>query len=232
MAQVAALGYLGASGTGGSGGDDSRRRTSSGCAAPVGSKATQPVPPRVNDLLERHRIGLRRMVEMRMDRRLARRVDASDVVQDVFLEASERLVGYLAQPDLPFHVWLRQLAQDRIIDLHRRHHAQRRDIDREQGFQAPRFGDQSSLDLAAQIQDDQLTPAAATLRREMEQRFHEALDLLDDDDREIILLRHTEQLGNQEAATFLGLSPAAAGMRHTRALRKLKEILTDRSTGG
>ena len=186
----------------------------------------------VNDLLERHRHGLRRMVEMRMDRRLARRVDASDVVQDVFLEASERLVGYLAKPDLPFHVWLRQLAQDRIIDLHRRHHAQRRDIDREQGFQAPRFGDQSSLDLAAQIQDDQLTPAAATLRREMEQRFHEALDLLDDDDREIILLRHTEQLGNQEAATFLGLSPAAAGMRHTRALRKLKEILTDHSTGG
>ena len=186
----------------------------------------------VNELLERHRQGLRRMVEMRMDRRLARRVDASDVVQDVFLEASERLVGYLAKPDLPFHVWLRQLAQDRIIDLHRRHHAQRRDIDREQGFQAPRFGDQSSLDLAAQIQDDQLTPAAATLRREMEQRFHEALDLLDDDDREIILLRHTEQLGNQEAATYLGLSPAAAGMRHTRALRKLKEILTDRSTGG
>ena len=70
------------------------------------------------------------------------------------------------------------------------------------------------------------------LRREMEQRFQEALDLLDDDDREIILLRHTEQLGNQEAADFLGLSAAAAGMRHTRALRRLKEILTDRSTGG
>ena len=185
----------------------------------------------VNELLERHRNGLRRMVEMRMDRRMARRVDASDVVQDVFLEASERMVGYLAKPDLPFHVWLRQLAQDRIIDLHRRNHAQRRDIDREQGFQAPRFGDQSSLDMAAQIQDDQLTPAAETIRREMEQRFHEALELLDDDDREIILLRHTEQLGNQEAAEFLGLTAAAAGMRHTRALRRLKEILTDRSPG-
>jgi RNA polymerase sigma-70 factor (ECF subfamily) len=185
----------------------------------------------VNELLERHRQGLRKMVELRMDRRLARRVDASDVVQDVFIEANERMVAYLAKPDLPFHVWLRQLAQDRIIDLHRRNHAQRRDIDREHGFQAPRFGDQSSLDLAAQIQDHQLTPAAETIRREMEQRFHEALDLLEEDDREIILLRHTEKLGNQEAADFLGLSAAAAGMRHTRALRRLKEILTDRSTG-
>jgi RNA polymerase sigma-70 factor (ECF subfamily) len=102
-------------------------------------------------------------------------------------------------------------------------------MDREQGMHQPRFGDQSSLDMAAQIQDDQLTPAAATLRREMEQRFQEALDLLDEDDREIILLRHTEQMGNQEAADYLGLSPAAAGMRHTRALRRLKEILTDKS---
>jgi RNA polymerase sigma-70 factor (ECF subfamily) len=183
----------------------------------------------VNELLERHRVGLRRMIEMRMDRRMARRVDASDVVQDVFLEASGRMADYLARPDLPFHVWLRQLAQDRIIDLHRRNHAQRRDMDREQGMHQPRFGDQSSLDMAAQIQDDQLTPAAATLRREMEQRFQEALDLLDEDDREIILLRHTEQMGNQEAADYLGLSPAAAGMRHTRALRRLKEILTDKS---
>lgn len=166
---------------------------------------------------------------MRMDRRMARRVDASDIVQDVFLEASGRMADYLAHPEIPFHVWLRQLAQDRMIDLHRRNHALRRDVDREQGLHQPRFGDQSSLDLAAQIQDDQLTPAAATLRREMEQRFQEALELLDDDDREIILLRHTEQLGNQEAADFLGLSPAAAGMRHTRALRRLKEILNDPS---
>ncbi len=185
----------------------------------------------VNHLLDRHRAGLRRMVELRMDRRLARRVDASDVVQDVFIEAHARMTQYLAKPDIPFHLWLRQLAQDRIIDLHRRHHAQRRDIDREQSMTAPRFGDQSSLDLASQIQDDGLTPAAATMRREMEERFLEALDHLDEDDREIIHLRHTQQLGNQEAADFLGLSPAAAGMRHTRALRKLKEILRDQSAG-
>ncbi|RLS53227.1 MAG: sigma-70 family RNA polymerase sigma factor [Planctomycetota bacterium] len=185
----------------------------------------------VNQLLDRHRAGLRRMIELRMDRRMARRVDASDVVQDVFLEAHARLAQYLSQPDIPFHLWLRQLAQDRIIDLHRRHHAQRRDVDREQSMTAPRFGDQSSLDLAAQIQDDDLTPAAATIRREMEGRFLQALDQLDEDDREIIHLRHTQQLGNQEAADFLGLTPAAAGMRHTRALRKLKEVLRDHSSG-
>lgn len=185
----------------------------------------------VNQLLDRHRAGLRRMIELRMDRRMARRVDASDVVQDVLLEAHTRLTQYLSQPDIPFHLWLRQLAQDRIIDLHRRHHAQRRDVDREQSMIAPRFGDQSSLDLVAQIQDGDLTPAAATMRREMEERFLEALDQLDEDDREIIHLRHTQQLGNQEAADFLGLTPAAAGMRHTRALRKLKEVLRDRSSG-
>ncbi len=81
----------------------------------------------------------------------------------------------------------------------------------------PRFGDQSSLDMAAQIQDDQLTPAAATLRREMEQRFQEALDLLDEDDREIILLRHTEQMGNQEAADYLDLPRRCRHAAHAGA---------------
>ena len=183
----------------------------------------------INKLMERHRPALRRMIEMRLDRQIQGRVDASDVVQDVLIEAAQRMRAYLEKPDIPFHLWLRQMAQDRIIDLHRRHHAQRRSVDMEQSMAAA-FPDQSSLDLMAQIQDQELTPAAATLRREMERRFHQGLAQLDDDDREVILMRHAEHLGNGEVATALGLSPAAAGMRYLRAIRRLKEVLGESSS--
>jgi RNA polymerase sigma-70 factor (ECF subfamily) len=179
----------------------------------------------VDRLLDRHRDALRNMIRARMDQKLARRVDASDVVQDVLLEASQRLDDYIRDPKLPFGLWLRQMAQDRIIDLHRRHRvARRRSLDREQQL-AGRGADQSSLELAAQLRDPELTPAAATLRKELHQRFVEAIDRLEDEDREIVLMRHFEQLTNSEAAELLGLSPPAAGMRHLRALRRLREVL-------
>lgn len=185
----------------------------------------------VNRLLERHRNSLRQMVQLRLDRALARRVDASDIVQDVLLEASDRLPDYLGDPKMPFHLWLRHLAKDRIIDMHRQHRgAQRRSLDREQALASPGFGDQSSFDLAAQLKDDELTPAAASIRKELEARFLAALDTMDDEDREILLMRHFEQLGNTETAEALGLSPAAAGMRHLRALRKLRSILGERQS--
>jgi RNA polymerase sigma-70 factor, ECF subfamily len=185
----------------------------------------------VNELLERHRAALRRLVQFRLDRRIAGRVDASDVVQDVLLEASRRLRDYVTDPKMPFHLWLRQLAQDRMIDLHRRHHAQRRSVDREQPLAVGGFSDRSSLDLAAQLCDAELTPAAATLRKELQQRFLEALDRLEEGDREIIVMRHVEHLGNGEIAQALGLSPAAAGMRYLRAMRRLRSILADPPTG-
>jgi RNA polymerase sigma-70 factor (ECF subfamily) len=179
----------------------------------------------VNDLLNRHREGLRNMIRARMDQKLARRVDASDVVQDVMLEASQRLHDYIRDPKMPFGLWLRQMAQDRIIDLHRRHRvARRRSIDREQQ-QAAMPQDQSSLDLMAQLRDPELTPAAASLRKELHERFVEAIDQLEDEDREILLMRHFEQLSNSEAAELLGVSQPAAGMRHLRALRRLREVL-------
>jgi RNA polymerase sigma-70 factor (ECF subfamily) len=179
----------------------------------------------VDRLLDRHRDALRNMIRARMDQKLARRVDASDVVQDVLLEASQRLDDYIRDPKLPFGLWLRQMAQDRIIDLHRRHRvARRRSLDREQQRAGPGT-DQSSLELAAQLRDPELTPAAATLRKELHQRFVEAIDRLEDEDREILLMRHFEQLTNSEAAELLGLSQPAAGMRHLRALRRLREVL-------
>ena len=179
----------------------------------------------VNALMERHREALRQMVQFRMDRAVARRVDASDVVQDVLLEAAQRLGDYLKHPAMPFHLWLRQIAKDRMIDLHRRHReAQRRSVDREQPLAAAGL-DQSSIDMASRFIDAELTPAAASIRKELEQRFFDALQQLDEDDREVLVMRHFEQLGNSEVAQALNLSAAAAGMRYLRALRRLKTLL-------
>ena len=186
----------------------------------------------VNRLLERHRESLRRMVQVRLDRAVAGRVDASDIVQDVLWEASRRLPDYIRDGKMPFHLWLREMAKDHLIDAHRRHRkAQRRSVDRERSL-AVEFGDRSSLDLAAQLRDADLTPAAATIRKELEVRFFSALEQLDEDDAEIILMRHHEQLTSAETAQALGLSAAAAGMRYLRALRRLRAILGENPSSG
>ena len=183
-------------------------------------------PDAVNRLMDRHRDAVRRMVQMRLDHAVARRVDASDVVQDVLFEASQRMSDYIQNPGMPFHLWLRQLAKDRVIDMHRRHRAaQRRSVDREQNLTAMNTDDRSAADLAALLKDAELTPAAATLRKEMEERFLAALSQLEDNDREMVIMRHFEHLGNGEVAQALGLSAPAAGMRYLRAIRRLRELL-------
>ncbi len=166
------------------------------------------------------------MVGLRMDPMLGRRLDASDIVQDVLVEADRRLADYLREARMPFHLWLRHLAHDHLIDAHRRHRgAARRSIDREQPAAA--FADQSAMDLAAMIRDRQLTPAAAATHRELELRFQAAIETLDELDREVILMRHFEQLSNSETAQALGLSDAAAGMRYLRAMRRLRTLLAE-----
>ncbi|GIW83813.1 MAG: DNA-directed RNA polymerase sigma-70 factor [Gemmataceae bacterium] len=178
-------------------------------------------------LLGTHREPLRRLIAARLDPVLARRLDASDIVQDVLLEANQRLIAYLQKPDMPFHLWLRHLAQDRIIDVHRRHRqAQRRSVDREESLQAAGWADDpSAADWAAQLVDTERTPASEAIRRELFRRVTTALWQLPEADREILLLRHQEQLSNQEAALVLGLSEAAASMRYLRALRRLRAML-------
>lgn len=188
-------------------------------------------PEAINQLLERHRAALRRMVDLRMDRAMERRVDASDVVQDVMLEANRRLADYLSDPVMPFHLWLRQLAKDRIIDLHRRHRvAAKRSLDRERPLEAAPRLDQSTLDLAAQLCDREMTPAEAATWHELERRFQAAIEELDERDREVVLMRHFEQLSNSEVAQALQLSEPAAGMRYMRAMRRLRSLLADLDT--
>lgn len=187
----------------------------------------------INELLDRHRQALRRMVDLRMDRALRQRVDASDIVQDVLIEANRRLADYLGDPRMPFQLWLRHIAQDRLIDAHRRHRvAARRSVDREQPLEARAGLDHSAFDLAARLCDRELTPAAAATRHELERRFQAALETLDEHDREIVLLRHFEQLSNQQTAEVLGLSEPAAGMRYLRAVRRLRALLNESSEEG
>jgi RNA polymerase sigma-70 factor, ECF subfamily len=181
----------------------------------------------VERLLTVHREPLRRMVGMRLDPALAQRVDASDIVQDVLLEASRRLADYLKDPGMPFHLWLRHIARDHIIDAHRRHRqAQRRSLDRERPLVPAGLGDPSSLDLAARFIDQELTPATAAIRQELQERLHAALLELGEDDREVLLMRHFEQLSNQDVAAALDLTEAAASMRYLRAVRRLRDLLT------
>jgi RNA polymerase sigma-70 factor, ECF subfamily len=180
----------------------------------------------VDLLLARHREAIRRLIDLRLDPAIVQRLDASDVVQDVLLEASRRLQDYLKNPAMPFHLWLRHIAKDHIIDAHRRHHhAQKRGVNREQALARPGWMDQSSLELAGQLVDPERTPASAAIQQELQRRLHEAIGQLNEDDRDILLMRHFEQLPNQEVATLLGLTEAAASMRYLRALRRLREQL-------
>ncbi len=193
-------------------------------------RVVQNEPGALDRLWERHREPLLRLIGMRLDPRLGRRVDASDVVQDALIKATERLGDYLREPAVPFHVWLGGIARDQIIDQHRRHRvAGRRSLDRERPMEGghPAFADGSSIDLAARLRDPNPTPGAEALRRELGRRFVDAIDSLDPDDREVIALRHFDGLANGEAARALGLSDAAAGMRYLRALRRLRAVLGD-----
>ncbi len=179
----------------------------------------------VNRLLEKHRAPIRRLVELRLDRKVQQRVDVSDVVQDVMIEASGRLDRYLDDPAMAFHLWLRQIAWDRIIDTYRRHRVSaKRSMDREQPMAVAGGPDRSTMELATQLCDPQLTPAAAATQREIATKVEAAIERLGEKDREIILMRHYEHLSNLEIAEVLAVNPPAASMRYLRALRKLKEL--------
>ncbi|MBY0230764.1 MAG: sigma-70 family RNA polymerase sigma factor [Gemmataceae bacterium] len=186
----------------------------------------------VDRLLDVHREPLRRLIGLRLDPALAARVDASDIVQDVLLEAHKRLVEYLRAPAMPFRLWLRHIAQDHVIDAHRRHRqAQRRSLDREQPIVPNVLADHSSMELAGQLLDTERTPASEAIHRELQRKLNAAIACLDDDDREVILMRHREQMANGEVAEALGLSEAAASMRYLRAVRKLRAALLPEQAG-
>jgi RNA polymerase sigma-70 factor (ECF subfamily) len=177
-------------------------------------------------LLGRHRDRLRRMVEIRLDTRLQARLDASDVVQDAYVEVAQRLDEYLRDPKLPLFLWLRLVVGERLLKLHRHHlGTQMRDAGREVSLFRGALPAASSAALAAQLLGKHTSPTQAVVRAERLLRLQEALNTLDPVDREILSLRHFEELTAAEAAEVLGITESAAAKRYFRALKRLKEIL-------
>ena len=166
------------------------------------------------------------MLELRLHPRLKSRIDAADVLQEALLEATRRLPEYLEDRSMPFFVWLRLLAKQKLLDLHRHHLVvQRRDSHREIALGSDGLPGADSGPLADAVLDAHTTPSQAAMRSELRARLQAVLDRMKPADREILVLRQFEQLSNEEAAAELDLQPSAASKRFLRALQSYKEIL-------
>ena len=184
----------------------------------------------INQLMARHSESLHRLVRMRLDKKIQRRVSVSDVVQDVLVEANRRLQKYLESPVMPFRLWLRQIAQDRMVDAHRFHRVSaKRTVDREQQLMTSNNGDDSKTDLLGLLAGSNESPEENVMREEQAQQIKVSLALLPDRDAEIVMMRHFEHLSNQQISQLLNLSEPAASMRYLRAIKRLREIILDRS---
>jgi RNA polymerase sigma-70 factor (ECF subfamily) len=180
----------------------------------------------LQDLFARYRDRLKRMVRLRLSRRLQGRVDDSDVLQESFLEISKKLPEYVQQPTLPFFLWLRHVTGLKLAEVHRRHlGTQMRDADREVSLHRGGLPEADSVSLAAQLLGKLTTPSQAAIKAEQRIYVQEALNSMDPIDREVLALKHFEQLSTTEIADVLGLSKAGAGSRYLRAIKRLREIL-------
>jgi RNA polymerase sigma-70 factor (ECF subfamily) len=176
-------------------------------------------------LLERHRGRLRQLVAVRLDRRLAARIDPSDVVQETLADAAERLNDYLRDQPLPFYPWLRQIAQERLADAYRQHvRAGRRSVKREE---PPVLPGESMMELAERILARDIGASGGMRRAERQARLRSALDRLSERDREVLVLRHLEQLSTRDAAAVLRISEGAVKVRLLRALQRLRDLLDE-----
>ncbi len=178
-------------------------------------------------LFGRYRKRLRQMVRLRLDRRLQGRVDPSDVLQEAYIDLAQRLPGYVRErSELPFYLWLRLVAGERLLRIHRQHlGTAMRDAGREVSLYRGALPQASSVSLAGQLLGRITSPSHALIRAEVQLRLQEALNAMDPIDREVITLRHFEELSNSEAARVMGVSPQAASNRYLRAMTRLHEVL-------
>jgi RNA polymerase sigma-70 factor, ECF subfamily len=176
-------------------------------------------------LLDGNRSRLKRMLAVRMDRRLLARIDPSDVVQETLMEAARLLPSYAQSRPLPFYPWLRGVAWERLVQLHRKHvGAQKRGADREAPADVG-LSDESAIGLVQRFASSGTSPSQHMLRKELQTRVRSALDLLSPQDREILVMRHLEQLQVSEIAAILGMDQGAVKMRRLRAARRLRDLL-------
>lgn len=195
------------------------------------SMAISGQPQALGKLLQSFRKQLLRIVKFRMDPRLKTRLDADDIVQDAFIEATQRFGAYVEEPEMPFFLWLRFITIQKLFQLHRKHlKVQARDADREISiYSAPSPQAQSAV-LAAHLLGKHTSPSMAAIRAENTIRVEEALNSMSEVDREIIALRRFERLQNSEVAKLLNISKTAASNRYIRALERLRNEVDTRPT--
>jgi RNA polymerase sigma-70 factor (ECF subfamily) len=178
------------------------------------------------ELFGRYRKRLRQMIRLRLDRRLQGRVDASDVLQEAYLDVAQQLPSFLAKPAMSFFLWLRLVAGQRMMRIHREHlGAAMRDAGREVSLYQGALPQASSDSLAAQLLGRLTSASQVISRAEVQLQIQAALNGMEPIDREIIALRHFEELTNAESAEVLGLEPSAASKRYIRALKRLQAAL-------
>jgi RNA polymerase sigma-70 factor (ECF subfamily) len=178
------------------------------------------------ELFAKHRARLRAMVELRLDRRMQGRVDPSDVLQDAYLEAARSFPTYLEARQAPFYLWLRCLTARKLRALHRHHlGAKARDARREVPLDRSGAPPATSVAVAAKLLGRGTSPSEAAARAERRERLEAAIEAMPPLDREVLILRHFEELSTAETAEVLAISEAAAVQRHVRALKRLRTIL-------
>ncbi len=180
----------------------------------------------VEQLFSMYRERLKSMVRLRLSRRLQGRVDDSDVLQEAYLDLSRKLPEYLQNQELPFFLWLRHITGLKLSEIHRRHlGTQLRDVDREVSLHRGALPEANSVSLAAHLLGTLTSPSEAAVRAEQRLYVQEAINGMDPIDREVLALKHFEQLSISEIATVLELSRAGAGSRYLRAIKRLKDAL-------
>jgi RNA polymerase sigma-70 factor (ECF subfamily) len=184
------------------------------------------------ELFARCRDRLKRMVRLRLDRRLRGRLDASDVLQEAYLDVQRKAAEFASRPNMPAYLWLRLITSERLLILHRHHlGAQMRDAAQEVSLCHGGSPSISSQSLAHLLLGRLTSPTQAALRAERQRRLQEALNSMDELDREVLALRHFEELSNGEVATVLSLTKSAASNRYIRALKRLKDALWNVESG-
>ena len=179
----------------------------------------------LTELFVQHRERLKRMVNVRMDRRIQARVAESDVLQEAFVDLANQLPNYAKSPELPFFLWLRRLTGQRLAKIHRFHLGQqKRAAEREIRINHS-IPDASSIVVAAELADKMTSAAGRAIRKETQKKVQEVIETMSPSDREIISLRNVEQLSNEEVSLVLGISNKTASKRYTRAILRVKSAL-------
>jgi RNA polymerase sigma-70 factor (ECF subfamily) len=193
-------------------------------------RAAQGEEDALGELFSCYRDRLRRMIRTRLDRRLQGRVDPSDVLQDAYIEMAEKLPEYAGRAVMPFFIWLRMVVGERLVRIHRHHlGAAMRDATREISIHGGGIPEASSTSLAAHLLGHITSASRAAMRAEMKLMLEDVLNAMDPIDREVIALRHFEELRNEEVAAVLGLTVFAASKRYVRAMLRLKAAIAEKS---